>query len=80
MPLISKDEPMKTSVVVVGSHILRHLEAKDTGRATLSEVAVVLKKRGIIRHRTITFALCFLHMAGTIDFREPYLQLIDDKK
>jgi hypothetical protein len=75
MPLISKDEPLKTSVVNVGYLVVKHLETKSNGRATLSDVTGALKKQGINRHRPITFALCFLHMADVIDFTPPHLIL-----
>jgi hypothetical protein len=75
MPLISKDEPLKTSMVNVGYLIVKHLEAKKDGRASLANVTGALKKHGINRHRPITFALCFLHMAGVIDFTPPHLIL-----
>ena len=75
MPLISKDEPLKTSTVNVGYLILKHLYATKEGRSSLSDVASVLKKHDIVRQRTITFALCFLYIAGTVDFQPPYLVL-----
>lgn len=75
MPLISKDEPLKTSTVNVGYLVIKYLEAKKDGRATLTEVTGILKKNEIYRHRSITFGLCFLYMAGVIDFTPPYLIL-----
>lgn len=78
MPLISKDEPLKTSMVNVGYLIVKQLETKKNGQASLTEVTGALMKQGISRHRPITFALCFLHMAGVIDFTPPYLILKKD--
>ena len=75
MPLISKDEPLKTSMVNVGYLILKHLESKKDGRASLSELSSALKKHDISRSRTITFALCFLYMADIVDFAPPHLIL-----
>jgi hypothetical protein len=76
MPLISKDEPIKTSMVNVGYLILMHLEQKADGKASLTEISTSLKKHGIIRYRPITFALCFLHMANVVEFKPPYLYLL----
>ena len=78
MPLISKDESIKTSVVNVGYLIVKQLETKTGGRASLAEISATLKKHDISRHRTITFALCFLHMAGVVEFTAPYLILKKD--
>jgi hypothetical protein len=75
MPLISKDEPLKTSMVNVGYLVLKHLQATSNGAASLSDIASSLKKHGISRHRTITFALCFLYMAGTVDLLPPHIVL-----
>lgn len=77
MPLISKDEQVKLSVVYVGSLILRCLENDKKKRSTLSELAQKLRKEGVVRYRPMTLAICFLYMAGTIDFREPYLYLVE---
>lgn len=65
-------------MVNVGYLIVKHLESKKDGRASLPEVTGVLKKHDISRHRPITFALCFLHMAGVVDFTPPYLILKKD--
>lgn len=75
MPLISKDEPVRTSVVNVGFHILKLLDKKSDGKASLAEISGALKTQGITRYREITFALIFLHMADAIEFAAPYIYL-----
>lgn len=71
--LISKDEPLKSSMVHVGYLILKRLDKAQDGRLSLSEIASDLGKRGVNRSRPIMFALIFLHSVGVIDFKAPYI-------
>ncbi len=71
--LISKDEPLKSSMVHVGYLILKRLDKAQDGRLSLSEIASHLGKRGVNRSRPIMFALIFLHSVGVIDFKAPYI-------
>lgn len=71
--LISKDEPLKSSMLHVGYLILKRLDKAQDGRLSLSEIASDLGKRGVNRSRPIMFALIFLHSVGVIDFKAPYI-------
>ena len=71
--LVSKDEPLKSSMVHVGYLILRKLEKAEDGRLSLTEIAAHLAKHGIKRSRPMVFALIFLHVAGVIEFKAPYI-------
>jgi hypothetical protein len=71
--LVSKDEPLKSSVVHVGYLILKQLDKAKDGRLSLTELASHLGKRGITRSRPTMFALIFLHSVGVIDFKAPYI-------
>jgi hypothetical protein len=76
--LVSKDEPLKTSMVHVGYLILKRLEKSKGARLSLTEVAAHLAKYGINQSRPMIFALIFLHSAGVIDFAAPYIYKIDE--
>lgn len=73
MPLISKDEPVRSSVVHIGYIVLKHIDRVGAERLSLTEITGVLKKKDITGYRPIMFALCFLHMSGAIDFVAPYI-------
>jgi hypothetical protein len=73
MALISKDEPLKTSMVNIGYLILKKLDKVEGGRLSLPELTTYLKSWGIHRYRPIMFSLIFLHSVGAIDFQAPYI-------
>ncbi len=74
--LISKDENIKTSVVYVGSLILKQIKKSDTDKISIFEIAENLQKHNIISYRQIVFALMFLYSCGIIDFKEPFIYKI----
>ena len=74
--LISKDENIKTSVVYVGSLILKQIKKSDTDKISIFEIAENLQKHNIISYRQIVFALMFLYSFGIIDFKEPFIYKI----
>lgn len=71
--LVSKDESLETSIVHVGYLVLKKLEKADGGRLSLAEIAAYLAKNHVNKSRPMMFALIFLHMAGIIDFKAPYI-------
>lgn len=71
--LVSKDEPLSTSMVYVGYLVLKRLERAEDGRLSLTEIAKYLADKGIKRSRPMMFALIFLHAAGIIEFKAPYI-------
>lgn len=71
--LVSKDEAMKASMVYVGYIVLKRLEKSRDGRASLTEISTDLAKHGITKSRPMTIGLLFLHLAGAIEFRAPYV-------
>ena len=71
--LVSKDEPLKASIVHVGYLILKKLEKTESGRMSLTECAAYLVKHGVTKSRPMTFSLIFLYVSGLIDFKAPYL-------
>jgi len=71
--LVSKDEPLETSMVHVGYLVLKKLENADGGRLSLAEIATHLAKNNVKKSRPMMFALIFLHMAGIIEFKAPYI-------
>lgn len=71
--LVSKDERLKTSMVYVGYLVLKQLERAEEGRLSLTEIAAYLAKRDVNKSRPMMFALMFLHAAGIIEFRAPYI-------
>jgi len=73
MTLVSKDESLKHSMVNIGYLILKEFEAKATDRLSLAEISSRLRKESITHYRSIMFALIFLHSAGAIEFKAPYL-------
>lgn len=76
--LVSKDEPLKTSMVHVGYLILKRLEKSQDARLSLTELAAHLAKYGIKQSRPMMFALIFLHSAGVIEFTAPYIYKIEE--
>ncbi|MFT7513859.1 MAG: hypothetical protein ACI9QL_003074 [Candidatus Omnitrophota bacterium] len=45
MPLISKDEPFRTSIVNIGYMVLKHLDEVGAERLSLTEITSVLKRK-----------------------------------
>ena len=71
--LVSKDEPLRDSMVNVGYEVLRCLEASDQERVSMVDLYQALRKARITDYRSISFGLIFLHTAGAIDFNAPYI-------
>ena len=74
--LVSKDESLKTSMPHVGYLVLKKLEKAEGGRISLAEVAQHLGKHGITKSRPMMFGLIFLHLAGLVEFKAPYIYRI----
>ncbi|MGZ0172196.1 MAG: hypothetical protein ACKVHE_21855 [Planctomycetales bacterium] len=77
MSLVSKDEPLTTSMIHIGYIVLKEFEASSENRLSLTAITSLLKKKKITQYRPIMFALIFLHVAGVIEFRAPYIYRID---
>ncbi len=73
MSLISKDEPLATSMVHIGYLILKQLESTDQERLSLASIMFELRKKKITHYRSIMFGLIFLYTSGAIEFRAPYI-------
>jgi hypothetical protein len=73
MSLVSKDELLTRSMAYVGYLILKEFEKVGEDRLSLTAIASRLKRKKINQYRPIMFALVFLHVAGAIDFRAPYV-------
>lgn len=73
MSLVSKDEPLTTSMVHIGYLILKELESTGEARVSLTTITAHLKKKKITQYRPIMFALIFLHSVGAIEFKAPYI-------
>lgn len=73
MSLVSKDEPLVTSVAHIGYLVLKEFEVVKKDRLSLTSVTARLKKKNIFQYRPIMFALMFLYVAGAIDFKAPYI-------
>jgi hypothetical protein len=73
MSLVSKDESLTTSMVHVGYLILKEFENTDEDRLSLTAITSRLKQKKITQYRPIIFALIFLHVAGVIDFKAPFI-------
>lgn len=75
--LVSKDEPLKDSMVHVGYLILKALEKSSESRLALTELAAQLRKHKVDKSRPMTFALVFLHLAGLVEFKAPYVYRVN---
>lgn len=73
MSLVSKDESLTTSMAHIGYLILKEFENLDEDRLSLTAITSRLKQKKITHYRPIMFALIFLHVAGAIDFKAPYI-------
>jgi len=73
MALVSKDEPLATSMPQLGYLILRELEGAERNRISLTTLMSKLRKRGVTQYRPIMFALMFLYATGAIEFKAPYV-------
>lgn len=76
--LISKDENIKTSSVYVASLILKYFRVKKTTKISIFEISEELKKNDITHYRPLFFGLAFLYSTGVIDFKEPYIYILND--
>jgi hypothetical protein len=75
--LVSKDEPLRDSMVHVGYLILKCLERAKDGRLALTELAAQLRKHKVDKSRPMTFGLVFLHLAGLVEFKAPYVYRVN---
>jgi len=73
MSLVSKDEPLTTSMIHLGYLILKELEATGENRISLTRITSQLKRKKVAQYRPIMFALIFLHSVGAIEFKAPYI-------
>ncbi|CAD75554.1 MAG TPA: hypothetical protein DDX19_23980 [Rhodopirellula baltica] len=73
MSLVSKDELLTTSMPHIGYVILKQFEATGGSQLSLTEITSNLKRKHITGYRPIMFALIFLHLAGIIEFRAPFV-------
>ncbi len=73
MSLVSKDEPLATSVAHIGYLVLKEFEVTKEDRLSLTAITSCLKKKNICQYRPIMFALVFLYSVGTIEFKAPYI-------
>lgn len=73
--LVSKDEPLQTSMPNVGFLVLRYLERQPNKRATLGSIAKELRKYGVTHYRPLIFGLVFLHSVDALSFEAPYFYL-----
>ena len=76
--LISKDENIKTSSVYIASLILKYFQTKKAKQVSIFEISQELKKYNIDHYRHLFFGLAFLYSTGVIDFKEPYIYLLND--
>jgi len=75
--LISKDENIKGSSVYIASLILKLFQKNKMKKLSLFEVNEELKKYDIINYRQTVFGLSLLYSTGIIDFKEPYIFLVN---
>lgn len=73
--LVSKDEPLQTSMPNVGFLVLRYLERQPDRRATLGSIAKELRKHDVTHYRPLIFGLVFLHSIDAVSFDAPYFYL-----
>ncbi len=71
--LFSKDEDLKKSAPVIGSEILKQLQASDDGRISIFDLARNLRKSERLSARSIYYGMLFLYALDVVDFDEPYL-------
>ena len=76
--LISKDENIRTSSVFVASLILKYFQKTEQKRLSIFEISKELKKYKIEHYRQLVFGITFLYSTGVIDFREPYIYILND--
>lgn len=73
--LVSKDEPLQSSMPNVGFLVLRFLEKQPEKRATLGSIAKDLRRHNIRKYRPLMFGLVFLHSIDAVSFEAPYFYL-----
>ena len=73
--LVSKDEPLQTSMPNVGFLVLRYLEKQPDKRATLGSIAKELRRNEVFNYRPLIFGLIFLHSIEALSFEAPYFYL-----
>lgn len=76
--LISKDENIKTSSVYVASLILKLFQKKKETKLSIFEVSKELRKYDIKHYRQVFFGLAFLYSTGIVDFKEPYIYIMNE--
>jgi len=60
----------------VGYLVLKEFEKTGEDKLSLTAITSLLKKKNINKYRPIMFALIFLHAAGAIEFKAPYIYKI----
>lgn len=76
--LISKDENIKTSSVYTASLILKYFQTQKKKQISIFEISQELKKYDIVHYRQLFFGLTFLYSTGVVDFKEPYIYILND--
>ena len=76
--IINKDENIKTSSVYVASLILKEFKNQKKDKLSIFQVAASLKKYNIRQYRQMFFGLSFLYSTGVVDFKEPYIYIVND--
>jgi hypothetical protein len=76
--LISKDENIKTSSVYTASLILKYFQTQKKKQISIFEISQELKKYDIVHYRQFFFGLAFLYSTGVVDFKEPYIYILND--
>jgi len=77
--LVSKDEPLKTSLVNVGSLVLKELGKAEKKRLTLPALFKALEKRDVTAYRPVIFGLIFLDSIRAIEFEAPFFTLKENE-
>jgi hypothetical protein len=73
MALISKNEDIKNTSVVLGYHLLKKLDKAKDGRLLIFDVAELMAKDHQVTWKQFNYTLIFLFYCGTIDFQAPYI-------
>ncbi len=73
--LFQKDEDLFKSAPYVGAQILKLLEASETGRLSIFDLARKMKSLNNSNVRNIYYGMIFLYSVDIIEFNEPYIIL-----
>lgn len=76
--IVNKDENSNTSSVYIASLILKEFKKERRDKISIFNIASALQKYNIKHYRQIFFALALLYSTGIADFKEPYVQIVND--